>query len=115
MTGRTQIYELMGVPAQGILLTDARVQLWGKELLLDCLYAPWESSKSFQVLFINCKEIHWEFYGNGGIDTLADVIGILLGADEYRKPAVVNTTMFEVIVLYGKLTIIKDWDLGPKK
>ena len=115
MTGRTQIYELLGVPAKGLLLTDARVQLWGKELLLDCLYAPWESSESFHVLFNDCKEIHWEIYGDGSTDTTADVISIIVGADEYSKPVVIDTDIFEVTVLYRKLTIVKDWDLGPKE
>ena len=78
----------MGVPALGILLTGVEILSWGRELVLECLYAPLDHSA----------------------DTTADVIGIDIGADRYAEPAVINTDIFEVIVLYNELTILKDWD-----
>ena len=107
---RTKIYELMGIPALGILLTGVEILSWGRELVLECLYAPLDHSKPFKIVFEGCEEIHWEVYGEDSADTTADVIGIDIGADRYAEPAVINTDIFEVTVLYNELTILKDWD-----
>ena len=64
--------------------------------------------RPFKIVFEGCEEIHWELYGEDSADTTADVIGIDIGG--YAEPAVINTDIFEVTVLYNELTILKDWD-----
>jgi hypothetical protein len=95
---RLRVYQLLGVPPAGLLITDARVTLWGKELSLDCVYNP-DEPKHFRLTFQSCQEIHWQIFDQDvhGADEV-DVIGIHIGQEAYRESATIHTDIFEINV-----------------
>ncbi len=101
-------YHLLGLGNFTSLIKRIDVKLWGKEVMIHCLYDP-VARQPYVLIFKNCREIHWNIYGEDA-DLQAsetDLIGFLLGRDNYRKPATINTNLFELSVLYGDFEIQK--------
>lgn len=114
MTTKTETltwYNLLNVAEGGLFVTEVTTQLWGKERSVGFVYNPHSSNRPFRLLFKDCSICHWEYYGSEGDerDDIADVIGFEIGLDQHRKPAILTTDLFEVIIHYGTLEVEKNW------
>jgi len=106
----TNLFALLGVPADGLRIDRVEFRLWGKEHLFSFVYQPGANERSFTVLFKDCHTYTWSAMADiEDGNTTAKVLGVDLGGDGYRKPATITTDVFEVTVGYGELVIDKDW------
>ncbi|HML24548.1 MAG TPA: hypothetical protein PKD09_23045 [Aggregatilinea sp.] len=103
---RLQIYRLMGVPPAGIFITGVQILLWGRKVVLTCLYDP-EAPRRFRVTFEACAGIRWDAFEDeiDERDVEADVIGFLVGENDHGRPAIITTDLFELSVSYGTMII----------
>jgi hypothetical protein len=93
------------------LITKVESRLWGKELTFHALYDVTQPATQFRLIFRNCRRVNWELIDVNvdEHDTTADVMGMDLGEDQHRKPAVINAGIFEIAITYGEMVIEKDW------
>ncbi len=107
---RFEIYELLGLPPRGLLITNVQVLTWGKCVVIECLYDP-EIPRPFQLIFDDCQSLNWELLNPDGDehDDMADVIGVSLGQSLQQKKAVIHTDIFELSISYGNLGINNSW------
>jgi hypothetical protein len=104
-----ELLAVMELPPRDLLITGLRLQTWGKDTVLDCLYDP-NLRKLFQLVFRKCKSLQLELLNEiGERDIEANVIGISLGKDKFREQANIRTTLFDFYVLYDHIVIVKDW------
>lgn len=100
-------YELLGVGKFTSLITNIDVCLWGNKVKIECAYNPLNRSH-YVMIFKDCREIKWDIYHpEDAREDEADLIGISLGEDEHRKPAVIHTDIFEISILYGSFSVHK--------
>ncbi len=91
------------------LVTSVQVSLWGNEFLLECVYNPIKRSP-YKFVFQDCREIRWEVRSPEDVqESEADLIDLQLGEGNHRKPAVIYTDIFEILILYGSFRVEKEW------
>ena len=101
-------YEQLNIGGLTSLVTNVKVSHWGNELLFECVYDPTGDRLPYKLVFHDCHKINWDvFHPEDAKDTEADLIGIHLGEDRHRKPAVIHTDIFEISILYGSFSIQK--------
>lgn len=99
-------YNLLGLGELTSQVTNVKVSLWGAEVLLECVYDPTGNRLPYQLTFQECREIRWDVHDSEAAQDLeADLIGISLGEDAHRKPAVIHTDIFEISLLYGSFSL----------
>ncbi len=102
-------YNLLGLGELTSLVTNVKVSRWGAEVLVECLYDPMGDRIPYSLIFKDCREIGWNVHDEEEVgEPLADLIGIHLGEDAHRKPAVIHTDIFEIAILYGSFRVEKD-------
>jgi hypothetical protein len=103
-------YHLLRLGDLTSLITDIEVSLWGSELSFRCVYDPIGKRLPYKLIFQDCQDIRWTVHDLEEVNEQeADLIGISLGENEYRQPAVIHTDIFEVSILYRNIKIDKDW------
>lgn len=86
------------------LVTAISINHWGSEVTLNC--TDYSLQEKIIIGFYKCNSIIFSIYGEGvDIDGMADIIGLDLGEGQYKKPAVVHTDLFEVLVSYHQIDI----------
>lgn len=102
------------------LLTEIKLQNWGKNLVIEGLYDPQEQNTPFTITLHQCYEIRWiphkndsNLTGNGannlsqnlvtGLEP-ADLIDCQLQHQDDRSVAIFYTDLFELIVVYDRFT-----------
>ncbi|MCL1475990.1 hypothetical protein [Argonema antarcticum] len=104
-------YNLLGLGGLTSLVTNVKVCWWGNEVLVECLYDPTGSSLPYSLVFKDCRKIRWDVHDEEEVhQPLADLIGIHLGEEAHRKPALIHTDIFEISILYGSFSIQKQKD-----
>ncbi|MCQ3929444.1 MAG: hypothetical protein DPW16_03215 [Chloroflexi bacterium] len=108
MTDRLEIFRLMGVPPRGILIETIHLVLFGKTLVLDCLYDP-EAPKRFKIRFEDCTKINWELYNElDERDKALDVVDIVFKQDQNSQWAEIVSEVV-IDVWHKSVHIEKDW------
>jgi hypothetical protein len=103
-------YHLLGLGDSTSLITDVEMSLWGSELLFRCVYNPMGKRLPYKLIFQDCQDIRWTVHDLEEVNEQeANLIGISLGENEYRQPAVIHTDIFEVSILYRNINLDKDW------
>jgi len=71
--------------------------------------ADYDEDTEFQLIFRNFYLISWQILEDeyDPREGVADVIGMEFGEDAHRKPAIITADLFEIIVSYGELEIVK--------
>ena len=99
MTNWTEDYHLLGLGGLTSLITNVKISMWGNKILFECVYVP-EKRSPYRIVFQDYREITWEVYVPEEVgEAEADLIGIHLGEDAHRKPAVITTDIFEVSIM----------------
>lgn len=107
---RFEIYRLLDAEPRGLIVKKLEIKLWGNEIWLDLEYYD-EPPKQFQIIFKECAGLQWTVIDDrvDERDMFADVIGLTFGEEGNHRIAVLHTDIFEVVVNYGNMTIVKDW------
>lgn len=107
-TDRLEIFRMMGVPPRGILIEAVHVVLFGKTLVLDCLYDP-EEPRHFKIRFEDCTKINWELYDDlDERDKALDVVDIVFVQEQNSHWAEIVSEVV-IDVWYKSVYIEKDW------
>ena len=103
-------YTLLELGPATSLVTNVLVTKWGSDVLVSCTYDPLGSRRPYQLFFNDCREVRWEVIHPEDVeDAEADLIGFSMGAAGHQGAALIHTDLFELSVLYGSLTVEKDW------
>src|SRR2546423_2260192 len=103
-------YTLLELGPATSLVTNVLVTKWGSDILVSCIYDPLGSRRPYQLLFNDCREVRWEVIHPEDVeDVEADLIGFSMGAAGPQGAALSQTDLFVLRVLYGSLTVEKDW------
>lgn len=109
MMNRLEIFNLLKVQPSGLLVKNVQIGLWGKSLTLEFLYGV-EEYRPFRLQLKDCRDIHWEITGDPDErDKYADVLGIFLGEEHYKKPINIATHVFELSISYDEMIVEKSW------
>jgi len=75
------------------------------------IIADYDEGRAFRLIFRDFHLLSWQILEEKHDPRIinADVIGMDIGEEHHRKPAVLATDMFEIIVSYAELVIEKDW------
>jgi hypothetical protein len=102
-------YHRLGLGPASSLVRSVRIIHWGATVLVDCVYDPLGERKGYQLSFQNCSQLRIDMMPDAPIqEQEADLIGISLGQDGGRQPAVLTTDLFELHVTYQQFQCIKD-------
>lgn len=101
-------YHRLGLGSASSLVRSIRITDWGATIMVDCIYDPIGVRKRFQLLFRDCSQARIDVMPDAPKhEQEADLIGIRLGEDNHRLPAVLTTDLFELHVSYGQFQCIK--------
>ena len=101
-------YDLLRLGGLTSLVTGVKVALWGNQVSLECVYDPTGNRLPYVLIFQDCCDTRWTVHDDEEVHELeADLIGISLGEEAHRKPAVIHTDIFEISILYGSFKLQK--------
>jgi len=101
-------YHRLGLGASSSLIQALHISDWGASVLLDCIYEPSGEQYPYQLSFQGCSQLRIDMMPDkGGEEQEADLLGISLGLDDNRSPAILTTDLFELHVTYGQFQCIK--------
>ncbi len=111
MQDRNEIFELLEVEPGRMVVTNIQITTWGCDVVIECRYEGEGPRKGpFQLLFEDCHSIQWDVHTKADDqDKISEIAAVFLGQDDYTESAIVYTDIFELTVLYGRFTIVKDW------
>jgi hypothetical protein len=102
-------YHRLGLGSASSLVRSVRLAHWGTTVLVDCLYDPLGERKDYQLSFRGCSQFRIDLKPDAPVqEQEADLIGISLGQEGGRQPAVLTTDLFELHVIYQQFQCIKD-------
>jgi hypothetical protein len=106
-------YRLLGLGPAASVIVGIEVLELGRRVVVRGLYDP-HQRKPFEMVFTKCRDVHLECLSDDSWPELeTPLIGIFLGQEEHRSPAVITTSAFELSVLYGEFLLVKS-DTDPK-
>lgn len=98
-------YHLLGLGPAASIIVGLELTELGRQVLVRGLYDP-HLRRPFKMVFTKCKEVHLECLGDDSRPELeATLIGISLGQEGHRSPAVITTSAFELSVSYGEFLL----------
>jgi len=101
-------YQRLGLGSASSLICSMRIADWGTTLLVDCIYDPMGERKGYQLAFWGCTQLRIDMMPGAPIhEQEADLLGISLGQDGWRQPAILTTDLFELHVHYHQFQCIK--------
>jgi hypothetical protein len=102
-------YYRLGLGSASSLVRSVRIVDWGAILLVDCIYDPLGEQKAYQLSFRGCSQVRIDMMPDAPVqEQEADLIGIILGQEGGRQPAVLTTDLFELHVTYQQFECLKD-------
>ncbi|MFB2894316.1 hypothetical protein ACE1CI_15505 [Aerosakkonemataceae cyanobacterium BLCC-F50] len=102
-------YNLLGLGGLTSLVTNVKISRWCTEVLVKCLYDPTGDRLPYSLVFNDCREIRWDVHDEEEAEEeLADLIGIHLGENAHRKPALIHTDIFEISIVYGSFNMLQE-------
>jgi hypothetical protein len=110
VSDKMKIFQLLDAPPSGILIENIHFILFGKQIILDCLYGGVEIPRNFKIQFEDCSKIDWFIHGElDERDTCLDVLDIWLPNDQLEEPIIVATTEVEITIWCKSISIQKEW------
>lgn len=107
---RTLIYNLLGLPIGNLTVTEIHSARWGSEITFSCIYRYPPEEKTFRLIFKDCRGVEWNVVkGDIAEEEQAQMLTHDLGEGNHRRTARIATTLIEIIISYGELTVEKDW------
>ena len=102
-------YYRLGLGNASSLVRSVRIAQWGALVLVDCIYDPLGERKDYQLSFQGCSRVRIDVVPDAPIgEPEADLLGIGLGQEGSRQPAVLTTDLFELSVTYQRFQCIMD-------
>jgi hypothetical protein len=102
-------YQQLGLGSASSLVRSVRLVDWGASVLVDCIYDPLGEPKGYQLSFQGCSQLRIDMMPNASVqEQEADLLGISLGQEGGRQPAVLTTDLFELHVTYQQFRCITD-------
>jgi hypothetical protein len=109
-------YHLLGLGSAASIIIGIELAEPGQRVLVRGLYDP-KARRPFEMVFTRCREVHLEYLSDeprpeAGLET--PLIGISLGEERHRSPAIITTDAFELSILYDEFRVAKpDRDSKP--
>ena len=101
-------YHCLGLGNASSLIRSVRLADWGASVLIDCIYDPLGERKGYQLAFRGCSQLQIDLMPGAPVqEQEADLLGISLGQEGGRQPAILTTDLFELHVLYHQFQVIK--------
>lgn len=101
-------YYRLGLGSASSLVRSLRLADWGATLLLECLYDPLGERRSYQLLFRGCSQLRIDMIPDSPVqEPEADLLGLSLGQEGGRQPAILTTDLFELHVMYQQFHCLK--------
>lgn len=101
-------YYRLGLGSASSLIRSFRIADWGASVLVDCIYDPLGERKGYQLSFRGCSQLRIDMIPDAPVhEQEADLLGISLGQEGGRQPAVLTTDLFELNVTYQQFQCIK--------
>ena len=100
-------YHRLGLGSASSLIRSVRIADWGASVLVDCIYDPLGEPKGYQLAFRGCSQLRIDIMPDAPLqEKEADLIGISLGQEGGRQPAVLTTDLFELHVHYQQFQYV---------
>jgi hypothetical protein len=107
---RKLIYSLLNLPTGSLAITDVRLTRWGSDIVISCIYRYPPEEKTFRIVFKDCRGIEWNVIKDRIAEgDEAQMLTHDLGEGKHQHTARIATTLVELIITYGELSIEKDW------
>ena len=104
-------YHRLGLGTRSSLVRSVRIVDWGAVVLVDCIYDPLGDRKDYQLSFRGCSQLRIDMMPGAPVrEPEADLLGISLGQEGNRRPAVLTTDLFELFVEYQEFQCVKEWE-----
>lgn len=101
-------YYRLGLGESSSLIQSVRIADWGASVLVDCICDPLGERKAYQLSFQGVSHLTIDMIPDAPIqEREADLIGINLGQEGGRQPAVLTTDLFELHVTYERFQCIQ--------
>ncbi len=101
-------YYRLGLGSASSLIQSVHVADWGASVLVDCIYDPLGERRAYQLSFRGCSQLRIDMIPDAPIqEPQADLLGIRLGQEGGRQPAVLTTDLFEMHITYQQFQCIK--------
>ena len=101
-------YHRLGLGSASSLVRSVRIADGGATILVECVYDPLGERESYQLSFRGCSRMVIDRMPDAPVQELdADLLGISLGQDRGRQPAVLTTDLFELHIVYQQVQCIK--------
>ena len=101
-------YHLLGLGTASSLVRSVRFTDWGASVLVDCIYDPLGERKGYQLSFRGCSQLRIDMMPEAPVqEQQADLLGIRMGQEGGRQPAILTTDLFELHVTYQQFQCIK--------
>ena len=102
-------YHLLELGSASSLVRSVRIVHWGATILVDCVYDPLGERKGYQLSFQGCSQLRIDMMPDAPVrEQEADLLGISLGQESGRQPAVLTTDLFELHVTYEHFQCLED-------
>jgi len=102
-------YHRLGLGNASSLVQSFRIADWGATVLVECIYDPLGERRSYQLSFRDCSQVKIDLVPDAPVqEQEADLLGISLGQEGGRQPAVLTTDLFELHVTYQQFQCLKE-------
>ena len=106
---KAKIFSALSLSADSLIhLRGMELTAWGRDLQFECQA---NDSVSFNMIFSDCREIHWQLYSHKqDLDAfpVTQVVNFRLGQGQHRKPTHLLTEHFGLRLVYGRLLLKTD-------
>jgi hypothetical protein len=101
-------YHRLGLGRASSIVRSVRIVDWGATVIVDCVYDPTGEARHYQLSFQGCSQSRIDVMPDAPVhESQADLIGICLGHDRRRGPAILTTDLFELHVSYDQFQCIQ--------
>jgi hypothetical protein len=101
-------YHRLGLGTASSLVRAVRLADWGAHVLVECIYDPLGERKNYQLSFLGCSQLALAMVPAAAVqEPDAELIGISLGQDGGRQPAILTTDLFEMHITYQQFQCLK--------
>ena len=124
-TMKDQFYTMVGLSPDNYdyHLLDARVENWGRRVILDCIYKPKnysiDRSQHMTIFFSGCNKITFEYMSHRAVQKrIHPKLWMWMGyrpagAEEMSVPANLSNISVDIKFTYESITVIKDRSHWP--
>ena len=101
------VFELLGERTGNVAVDDIRVEKWGGEVVVDCLYRYPPQETPFTLRFQQVRSIQWITVKMDSTDDVAQVLTHDIGEGGYKRTARFAMVQAEVVISYNSVVVEK--------